>query len=70
MAISSADIPIGGSATQQMRVMAQPEVSSCLFEKYQLTNLRAQAQIRLRLRIAFNAGGEAKQEQADFSLPM
>ena len=69
MAISNTDIPIGGTATQQMRVMAQPEVSCChrCMCGLQLTHL--QAQIRLRLRIAFTVGGVAKQEQADFSTP-
>ena len=74
LASSSAEVRPGKTETQQLRVMANPNVRFSLRSARTWVQLltivsTAQSQIRLRLRIAYTTGGTPRQDQTDFSFP-
>lgn len=67
--MSNSDVQPGAIETQQMRVIAPVGVRlfNHFLHWYELANCLGKAQVRLRLRIAYTIGGQAVQDQVDFS---
>lgn len=68
--MSNQAVAPGATETQQLRVNAPPGVSRCLGSRFRVHTHKSfgmQAQIRLRLRVAFAADGQSYQEQVDFA---
>lgn len=67
--MSNADVHPGATETQQMRVIAPVGVSSCILVWVPAYNAMSllQANVRLRLRIAYSVGGQPVQDQVDFA---
>lgn len=66
-AMSSSTVAVQAVETQQMRVVAPAGVSAHAYGSGERQLTGSQAQVRLRLRIAFSQAGENVTDQVDFS---
>jgi AP-1 complex subunit gamma-1 len=65
--MSNADVGVGATETQQLRVIAPPGVSIVMYSLSTRQLIDSQSNVRLRLRISYAMDGNQVQDQVDFS---